>query len=273
MSSAAQSLDGRDRRVGLGQVDACVRYRVRRRAAPLPGIAERVRAPVRAAGVASRRRRHLRHSAHGRDRAAHQPRRPQEHGRHADRDLSFPAPALREARHAVLPGLRRADRAAEFRFHRRAHAQGLPRQEDRACSRRWSWRARVTTRIWPRGRPRRAIRTCASTARCMPTDNWPRLSRFHEHTIELPVATACSLAACEKPSCATALTTALDFGKGVVHVARSRTANRLPSSPRVARVRRARAASPSSIRACSPSTPSTAGAGMFRHRPEAARLR
>jgi excinuclease ABC subunit A len=39
----------------------------------------------------ARCRRDLRHSADGRDRAAHEPRRAQEHRRHAHRDLSLPA--------------------------------------------------------------------------------------------------------------------------------------------------------------------------------------
>ena len=55
------------------------------------------------------------HPADGGDRAARQPRRPQEHGRDPDRDLSFPAPDLRAAGHAVLPRLRGRDRAAERR--------------------------------------------------------------------------------------------------------------------------------------------------------------
>lgn len=50
-----------------------------------------------------------------------------------------------------------------------------------------------------------------------PTDNWPRLSRFHEHTIELPVATLAIAPRAER-ELRTALTTALDFGKGVLHV-------------------------------------------------------
>jgi excinuclease ABC subunit A len=54
----------------------------------------------------------------------------------------------------------------------------------------------------------------------LPTDNWPRLSRFHEHTIELPVATVAVSARAESELRA-ALTTALDFGKGVVHVAKA----------------------------------------------------
>ncbi|HKR33861.1 MAG TPA: excinuclease ABC subunit UvrA [Steroidobacteraceae bacterium] len=51
----------------------------------------------------------------------------------------------------------------------------------------------------------------------LPTDNWPRLSRFHEHTIELPIATVAVSPRAERELRA-ALTAALDFGKGVVHV-------------------------------------------------------
>jgi excinuclease ABC subunit A len=51
----------------------------------------------------------------------------------------------------------------------------------------------------------------------LPTDNWPRLSRFHEHMIELPIASVAVSARAERDLRA-ALTTALDFGKGVVHV-------------------------------------------------------
>ena len=51
----------------------------------------------------------------------------------------------------------------------------------------------------------------------LPTDNWPRLSRFHEHTIELPVGSIAVSPRAERELRA-ALTTALDFGKGVVHV-------------------------------------------------------
>jgi len=73
------------RRLGQRQVDAGLRYPVQRGPAALPGIAERVR-PVRSCsrpgGPTWMRSTALRH---GRDRAARQPRRPQEHGSHADR--------------------------------------------------------------------------------------------------------------------------------------------------------------------------------------------
>jgi excinuclease ABC subunit A len=50
-----------------------------------------------------------------------------------------------------------------------------------------------------------------------PTDSWPRLSRFHEHTIELPVATL-AVSPRAEAELRSALTTALDFGKGIVHL-------------------------------------------------------
>ena len=51
----------------------------------------------------------------------------------------------------------------------------------------------------------------------LPTGKWPRLSRFQEHTIELPVADL-RVAADTEAELREALTRALDFGKGVVHV-------------------------------------------------------
>jgi excinuclease ABC subunit A len=51
----------------------------------------------------------------------------------------------------------------------------------------------------------------------LPTAKWPRLDRFREHTIELPVA---DLLVTPKSEAAlrTALARALEFGKGIVHV-------------------------------------------------------
>jgi len=51
----------------------------------------------------------------------------------------------------------------------------------------------------------------------LPTGKWPRLSRFQEHTIELPVADL-HVRAEDEARLREALTRALDFGKGVVHV-------------------------------------------------------
>jgi excinuclease ABC subunit A len=51
----------------------------------------------------------------------------------------------------------------------------------------------------------------------LPTAPWPRLSRFSEHTIELPVAEL-EVSARTEGELRGALTRALDFGKGVLHV-------------------------------------------------------
>jgi len=51
----------------------------------------------------------------------------------------------------------------------------------------------------------------------LPTGKWPRLSRFQEHTLELPVADL-RIAADNEAEIRRALTRALEFGKGVVHV-------------------------------------------------------
>ncbi len=51
----------------------------------------------------------------------------------------------------------------------------------------------------------------------LPTDKWPRLSRFQEHTLELPVADL-RIAADNEAEIRRALGRALEFGKGVVHV-------------------------------------------------------
>ena len=61
----------------------------------------------------------------------------------------------------------------------------------------------------------------------LPTTPWPRLSRFREHTIEAPIATPRVSAKTERELRA-ALTTALDLGKGVVHVAEDGAAGRWP---------------------------------------------
>jgi excinuclease ABC subunit A len=51
----------------------------------------------------------------------------------------------------------------------------------------------------------------------LPTAKWPRLDRFREHTIELPVADL-RVSPADEADLRAALTRALDFGKGIVHV-------------------------------------------------------
>ena len=256
----ARPLHRHHRRVGLGQIDARLRHPVQRRPAPLSRIAERLCAAVRAAGRAARRRCDLRHSADGRDRAAHQPRRPQEHGRDADRDLSLPAPAVREARHAVLPGLRRADRAAERR-----------RRSPRACC--------ATT-----GQAHRAARAAGRRAQGLlhrpcqvgGEEGLQAAARRRRDAADRAAGRGCRASrstpsSCRSPSSTSAPKTDAALHAGARARARFRQGRRARAGPEVrqrvhgvldqARLPVLRhAASRSSIRACSRSTPSTAGA-------------
>ena len=92
-----------------------------------------------------------------------------------------------------------------------------------------------------------------------PTDNWPRLIALPRAHDRVAGRDSCSIAACGSRAAHRAddCTRLRQGHRALVWVSRGEP---LPSSPRVAPVRRARAASPSWIRACSPSTPSTAGA-------------
>ena len=64
---------------------------------------------------------------------------------------------------------------------------------------------------------KKGFKTLRVDGTALPTAKWPRLSRFKEHTIELPVATI-EVGARTDTELHQALTRALDFGKGLVHV-------------------------------------------------------
>jgi excinuclease ABC subunit A len=67
---------------------------------------------------------------------------------------------------------------------------------------------------WARGKGYAFLRV---DGEFLPTDKWPRLSRFQEHTIELPVADL-RVSAESEAELREALARALEFGKGVVHL-------------------------------------------------------
>ena len=67
---------------------------------------------------------------------------------------------------------------------------------------------------WARGKGYRELRVDGSL---LPTTKWPRLDRFVEHNIELPVATL-TVSAGGETALREALATALEHGRGVVHV-------------------------------------------------------
>src|SRR5256884_1674095 len=64
---------------------------------------------------------------------------------------------------------------------------------------------------------RKGFKTLRVDGEALPTAPWPRLSRFREHTIELPVAEI-DVAVRSEAALRAALARALDFGKGLVHV-------------------------------------------------------
>ena len=68
---------------------------------------------------------------------------------------------------------------------------------------------------WAAAKGFRALRVDGAL---IPTEPWPRLDRFREHTIELPVGEERALAERER-ALRLVLERGLDFGKGVVHVA------------------------------------------------------
>jgi excinuclease ABC subunit A len=68
---------------------------------------------------------------------------------------------------------------------------------------------------WARGKRFKELRVDGSL---LPTAKWPRLDRFIEHSIELPVATL-TVNAGRESELREALSIALEYGRGVVHVA------------------------------------------------------
>ena len=66
---------------------------------------------------------------------------------------------------------------------------------------------------------KKGFRTLRVDGQLLPTAPWPRLSRFREHTIELPVVEV-DVSVRNEASVRAGLARALDFGKGLVHVLR-----------------------------------------------------
>ena len=105
---------------------------------------------------------------------------------------------------------------------------------------------------WARGKGYAELRVDGSMR---PTSKWPRLDRFVEHDIELPVAVV-AVGAAREAELRRALAAGLDPGRGVDTQAPARP----PCSPQSAPARPAARAFPSSIRGCSPSIPGMGGA-------------
>jgi excinuclease ABC subunit A len=101
---------------------------------------------------------------------------------------------------------------------------------------------------WARGKGYSHLRV---DGEFLPTDKWPRLDRFKEHTIELPVADL-AVAAERERDLRAALDRALEHGKGIVHVLDG--LDRLEAAARAAKAPRVELALPQAIfstkRAC-----------------------
>ena len=101
---------------------------------------------------------------------------------------------------------------------------------------------------WARGKGYTHLRV---DGEFLPTDKWPRLDRFKEHTIELPVADLV-VGPDREGALREAIGRALDFGKGVVHVLDG--LDRLEAAARASKAARVEVALPQAIfstkRAC-----------------------
>jgi excinuclease ABC subunit A len=88
---------------------------------------------------------------------------------------------------------------------------------------------------WARGKGYAELRVDGALA---PTAKWPRLDRFIEHSIELPVATL-TVSVDREKELRQALGVALEHGRGVIHVAAARTATVDPDGVAVFSTKRA----------------------------------
>ena len=139
------ALDLRHGALRLGQVEPRLRHDLRRGPAPLRRVAVRLRAPVPADDGEARRRLDRRALARDLDRPEDDLAQPALDGRHRDRDLRLPAPALRARRPAALPGLRAADRRPVDRADRRPGARASRTGRASPSTRRSSATARAST--------------------------------------------------------------------------------------------------------------------------------
>jgi excinuclease ABC subunit A len=88
---------------------------------------------------------------------------------------------------------------------------------------------------WARGKGYAQLRV---DGELLPTAKWPRLDRFTEHHIELPVGQV-KVSASGEAEMRALLDTALEHGKGVVHVQRVAAADKMPDEAAVFSTKRA----------------------------------
>ena len=268
MRDPARQALRRHRAERLGQEHARVRRRLRRGAAPLPGDADAVRAPVPADAAAARRR--LASPACRRRSRSSSARRAAARTRTVATVTEI-AHYLRllyaKVGDAALPEVRRAGRAELARRAVRARSRALRRRQAHALRAGRRARARARTSTSSRGASRAGRRDArASTARSSPIDPPPKLAKTKEHTIDLIVYYG-KLADARSRRRSTARSRGAQARSASPRRADAKAA---PEPSRSSRPRaRARAAAPacrSSIRAGSRSTPSRASARRARAR-------
>ena len=120
--AAPERADLHHRPVRVGQVQPGLRHDLRGGPAPLRRVAVRLRAAVPPDDGEARRRLDRRALAGDLDRPEDDLAEPALDGRHGDRDLRLPAPALRTRRPSALPDLRASDRRPVDRGDRRPGA-------------------------------------------------------------------------------------------------------------------------------------------------------
>ena len=150
--------------LGLRQEQPRLRHALRRGTAPLRREPVAVGAPVPRADGPPRGRVRDGAFSRDRDRAAHDRRASALHGGDGHRDLRSPAPAVRDARPAALPALRRGSRRPERRRDGRAARGAGPRRRGRDRSARSPAAARAPTARSCRRRARPGCSGRASTA-------------------------------------------------------------------------------------------------------------
>jgi excinuclease ABC subunit A len=182
---------------------------------------ERLCAAVRAARVAAGRRRHIRHTAHRGHRAAHQPRRPQEHRGDAHRDLSLPAPAVREAGGAILPHLQfariepQSADAIAARILKDYRGKRITLLAPLIVARKGLYTALAK---WARGKGFKDLRW---TAACCPRPSGRGWIASSNTTSNCPSPRLTINAAGRSGIARAILDVALEHGRGVVHVAKA----------------------------------------------------
>ncbi len=124
---------GRHWTVGIRQVQPRLRHHLRRRPAPLHGVAVDFRQAVRRPGDQARCRLRLRAVAGDLDRAEDAREQPAVDGRHDDRYRQLPQSSVRDDRAAALPAQRRGDTKPQRQSDSRGDPRAARRRRDRAA--------------------------------------------------------------------------------------------------------------------------------------------